>query len=139
MQKEHAPVEELAALVNDEDESVCIAAVQALGEIGTRTPIEPLVLALHDQTWSVREATVLTLEKVGGREALNLLEEALQDKDAMVRETAKQALRRTSTAQESLPEHPGTLAPVEPIPLRPQPRWRPTRQQLSWRSFGRVA
>jgi HEAT repeats/PBS lyase HEAT-like repeat len=136
---ERAPTEELAALVNDEDESVCIAAVQALGEMGERVPMEPLVLALYDQSWSVREAAVLTLEKIGGREALTLLEEALQDKDAVVRETAQRVLQRKAAEQERLPVSTSQPALIEPIPFRPQPRWRPTRPQLSRRFWGAVA
>jgi hypothetical protein len=136
---ERAPIEELAALVNDEDESVCIAAVQSLGELGERAPIEPLTLALLDQDWSVRQAAVFALEKVGGKEALHLLEEALRDKDTMVRAAAERALQRKAAAQERPLASPNQLATVEPLPLRPQSRRRPVRQQLSRRSFGTVA
>jgi len=137
--RERAPIEELADLVNDEDESVCIAAVQALGEMGERAPIEPLVLALYDQDWSVREAAVLALEKIEGREALTLLEAAQQDKDTMVRETAGRVLQRKAVVQERQPVRMSQPAIAEPIPFRPQPRWRPARPQRSRSFWGRVA
>ncbi len=135
-EREHTLIEELAALVNDEDESVCIAAVQSLGEMGELAPLEPLTFALYDQDWSVREAAVHALEKVGGKEALNLLEEALRDKDALVRAAAERALQRKAATEDSSTAHPNQQAQAEPVPLHPGPHRRRGQRRFSRRSFG---
>jgi hypothetical protein len=82
----------LVRILNNEDESVRISAIEALGEIGSQEALEALVKILNDQNPNIRSKVAEALGKIGSESAAASLISSLSDQEANVRSKAAEAL-----------------------------------------------
>jgi HEAT repeat protein len=85
-------VEPLIAALEDGNEHVRWAAAWALGKIGDPRAGEPLIVALKDEDKDMRKAAIEALGKIGDPRAMQPLIEALKDPNRDVRWEAAEAL-----------------------------------------------
>lgn len=88
-------------VLNDEDYSVRLAAVRALGRMGLAAPIDLLERGLHDLDWQVRELTLLTADEFQLALSTSLIEKTLHDESAEVRRAARSLLDHRLAEQEN--------------------------------------
>jgi HEAT repeat protein len=84
----------LAAMLNDADPGVRVAAVRALAVLKTEVVLRPISQALKDAAPAVREAAATALGLAGDKRALPLLTQMLKDPNAVVRQKALTALQK---------------------------------------------
>jgi hypothetical protein len=92
------PLLALAVRASVTDRSLCVrqAAIELLGQVGTRQDGFRLKSALEDPHWIVRSEAALSLSRTLGRAAINALMEAVtHDLHPVVRRDAALALART--------------------------------------------
>ena len=79
--------------LDDEDATVRLRAVQALGEIKNSEAVDPLIEVLGDEDWHVREMAAWALGEIGDDRAVDPLSYlSVNDTDSDVRNEAKKAL-----------------------------------------------
>lgn len=78
--------------IKDAEESVRVAAVEVLGNLGEYAPVVTLLEALYDPYWDVRAAAAQALGKVGARVPIEQLVRVLQQEQD---ESVRAALVRT--------------------------------------------
>jgi len=76
----------------DENESIRIEAVDALGRIGDPKAVEPLIMNFTDENKNLRTKIAASLGKIGDNRAVQPLINALTDKEDVVKEEAIIAL-----------------------------------------------
>jgi len=81
-------VDSLVLGLNDEDERVREACVEALGNMAERAPVDMLAKCRYDKSVLVRLAAIKALGKLGDRVPAHLLRPVLADPDDLVRATA---------------------------------------------------
>ncbi len=114
-------VEPLAARLQDADNDVREAAVEALGQLRNPRAIAALVPALADAQSPVRQAAAAALRKIdqewersdGAREAIPQLEAALKHREYWVRQSAADALARITDLRAHDPQLKGLSQPEE--------------------------
>jgi HEAT repeats/HEAT repeat len=82
----------LQSAIKDEEKSVRVAAVEALGNLGEYAPVVTLLEALDDPYWDVRAAAAQALGKLGTRVPIEHLVRVLQQEQD---ESVRAALIRT--------------------------------------------
>jgi HEAT repeat protein len=82
----------LADALQDSDQFVRWAAVEALAWIREETTVPTLLEALHDHSWSVRLAVLRALLEIGDARVTPVVLECLHDEHALVREMAAEVL-----------------------------------------------
>jgi HEAT repeat protein len=85
-------VEPLLLALNDVDDDVKQAAIEALGRVGDARAIEPLRAALEDDNFEIRASAAASLGKIDDARVVGLLCAALNDVDYHVQMTALDAL-----------------------------------------------
>ena len=87
-------IQSLIEALGDENVSVRISAVDALGQIGGPQAVEALIKALGDEAISVQRSVAMILGQIGDPQAVQPLIETLEDKDgdAGVRQRAARSL-----------------------------------------------
>jgi HEAT repeat protein len=91
-------VNKLGLALEDRDEFVRWAVVEALAWIKDETTVPMLLEALHDRHWTVRLAVVRALIEIGDNHVTPALLEALNDPHTPIREAAAEALGRIASA-----------------------------------------
>jgi hypothetical protein len=87
----------LEPMINDEDENVRDAVVEALSDIGGDDSARALGSALKHEDAAFREIAVDALAEIGGSVAIQMLEKALQDPDDAISQSAEEHLDDLST------------------------------------------
>lgn len=88
-------VDVLIDALNDKTLYVREAAIQSLGEIGSRKAVPYLIFALSDKSFAIRISAVIALGKIGDMEAIHFVKRVLEnDADPHIRDEAVKALRR---------------------------------------------
>ncbi len=76
----------------DREESVRVAAAEALGKAQSTSSLAELIEAAEDPSAAVRRASVAALGLLGGERAIEVLFARLDDRDSYVRQEAERAL-----------------------------------------------
>jgi HEAT repeat protein len=88
-------VDVLIDALNDKTLYVREAAIQSLGEIGSRKAVPYLIFALSDKSFAIRISAIIALGKIGDMEAIHFVKRVLEnDADPHIRDEAVKALRR---------------------------------------------
>lgn len=90
----HVAASALVAALEDDDDELRRAAIDALGQIGEGA-VPALIEALRHSNANVRRGAAQSLESIGpdAQEAMKALDESLRDEDVAVRDAAASALR----------------------------------------------
>jgi HEAT repeat protein len=71
------------------------AAIQSLGEIGSRKAVPYLIFALNDKSFAIRISAIMALGKIGDESAIPFVKRVLDnDTDPHIRDEAAKALKR---------------------------------------------
>lgn len=71
------------------------AAIQSLGEIGSRKAVPYLIFALNDKSFAIRMSAIIALGKIGDESAIPFVKRVLDnDADPHIRDEAAKALRK---------------------------------------------
>jgi HEAT repeat protein len=92
----------IRGLLKDEDPSVLIAAIQALGALAEKDAIPDLIPFLEHENSSIRSWTLQALQDLDATEAIPRLIRALNDSDVLTRQRAVRCLGRMG-AREPIP------------------------------------
>jgi HEAT repeat protein len=122
----------IAALGND-DNRVCRAAVQALGESGDSRAVDPLINVLKD-TPGLRQVTAYALGNLGDLRALDALCGALRDPDSYVSKAAISSLMRLGDSR-SVEPLIGALGHASPIVRKEAAEALAKFGELNWQSL----
>ncbi len=88
-------VEPLAAVVDNPDSHIAIAAITALGSLADERAVKPISMVLYGGSKDVKLASITALEKIGGLESVKALNVCMHmDKDADVQEIAAMTLAK---------------------------------------------
>ena len=88
-------VEPLAAVVDNPDNSLAVAAITALGSLADERAVKSISTVLYGGSKDVKLASIQALEKIGGLESVKALNVCMHmDKDANVQEIAAMTLAK---------------------------------------------
>ncbi|MHC4197597.1 MAG: HEAT repeat domain-containing protein [Planctomycetota bacterium] len=93
----------IAALQNDSEGDVRVAATQGLGELGDESALEPLLYALNDEDVSVRENAARALANFNGDNVVEALAALLNSSSEPVVIAATEALGQIGNANAVIP------------------------------------
>jgi HEAT repeat protein len=96
----------LEGLLQDKDENLQIAAIEALGnlgKIGNPEVVDSLIPTLEDEDWLVRETIVNSLVEIGDSRAVDSLISLLGDESYRVRKSAAEGLGKLGTRRAAEP------------------------------------
>lgn len=85
-------VDALILALSDRTLYIREAAIQSLGEIGSRNAVPYLISALSDKSFAVRMSAINALGKIGDKSAAPFIKRLLDDVDPHIRDAAAKAL-----------------------------------------------